>query len=293
VPWVQAHIRVPRSRTGLAEALLEALGALSVTLEDAADQPLLEPGPGQTPVWDATVVTGLFDADVDPDALSRALREGMGETAGRIGVDRLDDQPWERAWLDHFQPMRFGHRLWICPHGQSPPADAADPVVLHLDPGLAFGTGTHPTTALCLEWLDRIDLRGKTVVDFGCGSGILGIAALLLGAARVWAIDHDPQAVAATRDNARANGVDQPLEAGLSDAPAPQPADVVLANILAGTLIDLSPLLVDRVAPGGALVLSGILRNQADAVMKAFHPRIDWHPPRVLNDWVLLWGTKT
>jgi ribosomal protein L11 methyltransferase len=292
MPWVQAHIRVPRAHSGRAEALLETLGALSVTLEDAADQPLLEPKPGETPLWDTTVVTGLFDAAVDTGTLNRALDQGMDGLASEIRVDTLEDQPWERAWMDHFHPMRFGKRLWICPHGQSLPEDAVEPVVLHLDPGLAFGTGTHPTTALCLEWLDGTNLRGKSVVDFGCGSGVLGIAALLLGARQVFAVDHDPQAVRATLDNARDNGVADRLTACLPGAAPGEVADLVLANILAGTLIELAGPLCDSVKPGGALVLSGILDDQADAVAAAFSPRIAFRPIARQDGWVLLWGIR-
>jgi len=293
MPWVQAHIRVPSTHAGRAEVLLETLGALSVTLEDAANQPLLEPKPGETPLWDTTVVTGLYDAATDTRALTRAIDQGMDGLATEIRIDTLEDQLWERAWMDHFHAMRFGKRLWICPHGQTLPEDAQEPVVLHLDPGLAFGTGTHPTTALCLEWLDGADLHGKSVVDFGCGSGVLGIAALLLGASRVVAVDHDPQAVRATRDNARDNGVSDRLIACLPAEDPWQTADVVLANILAGTLIELSTLLVEAVKPSGYLVLSGILGSQAAAVMEAFRPHIAFQPIVTLDDWVLLWGTKS
>ncbi len=199
--------------------------------------------------------------------------------AAACALEWLDDRDWERAWMDHFHPMRFGRRLWICPTGGE--VTQTDAVIVDLDPGLAFGTGTHPTTALCLEWLDGHDLHGRTVIDFGCGSGVLAIAALKLGAARAIAVDHDPQAVLATRDNAARNGVADRIEVLHSDDFQAGQADLVMANILANILIDLAPTIAGLVAPGGDLVMSGILRDQADAVAQAYAETLhfeSWQP---------------
>lgn len=293
MPWLQVHIYVERAHTARAETLLEALGALSVTLEDAADQPLLEPAPGETPVWEEACVTGLFDARLEAHNLTAAICQGMEGTAAKVTLEPLPDQPWERAWLEHFRPMRFGRRLWVCPQEQNIPAgQQTDAVVLRLDPGLAFGTGSHATTALCLEWLDSADLVHKRVVDYGCGSGILAIAAALLGAASVVAIDHDPQALLATRDNALVNGVSASIHVTDDSEGVGAPADVVLANILASTLVELADSILNLVRPGGQLVLSGILEEQAATVVAAYHPHIHFAPPEVQEGWVLLTGTR-
>lgn len=265
--WGQVHVTT-RDSDAVEDALLE-LGALSVTLADAADAPVLEPAPGETPLWPELIVTGLFEADQDLEAVREALRDqGLAEAA-QIRLERLGERCWERAWLDDFAPMRFGHRLWVSPH-EAEPVWPADAVVLRMDPGLAFGTGTHPTTRLCLEWLDQADLRGAHVIDYGCGSGVLAVAAALLGAASVQAYDIDPQAITATRDNARANGVEDRISLLPPDQPPHTAADIVLANILAGTLITLAKPITTLVKPGGCLVMSGILSEQAQSVTDAY-----------------------
>lgn len=290
MPWLQIHLTVDKSQAPLIELLFENLGAEAVSLGDAGDEPMLEPGPGETPLWQATRVTGLFAGDSDPDALRSAIDQALStDTSRSLTLERLADRDWERAWLDQFQPMRFGRRLWICPSGHQ--VDAPDAVVVDLDPGLAFGTGTHPTTALCLGWLDAFDLHGKTVIDFGCGSGVLAIAALKLGAAQAIAVDHDPQAVIATRDNAIRNGVADRLEVLHSDDFGSPQADLVLANILANVLIELAPQIGALVAPGGRLALSGILAEQADEVARAYAGAIDFGEPRLYDGWALLQGT--
>jgi ribosomal protein L11 methyltransferase len=266
--WLQAHVHTDSAHAAQVEAALAAAGALSVTLLDAADEPVLEPAPGEAPLWAQIRVTGLFDGAADADGL-RATLDAALDGGGALHIEPLQDQVWERAWLEHFRPMRFGRRLWVIPGGQT--ADLADgDVAVELDPGLAFGTGTHATTALCLDWLDSRDLAGRRVIDVGCGSGILAIAALKLGAAGAVAIDHDPQALLATRENAARNGVADRLTILGADAPPPEPADVVVANILAGTLIELAPQIVAMVRPGGLLALSGILAEQASDVGAAY-----------------------
>jgi ribosomal protein L11 methyltransferase len=289
--WLQAHLTIDKSRAPLIELLFENLGAVAVTLGDAGDEPMLEPGPGETPLWQATRISGLFEGDTHVDALRSAINQALNTDSSRsLTLERLEDRDWERAWMDQFHPMRFGERLWIRPGGQK--IDQDDAVIIDLDPGLAFGTGTHQTTALCLTWLDAHEVRGKTVIDFGCGSGVLAIAALKLGALRAIAIDHDPQAVLATRENAERNRVADRIEVLHSDDFTARTADIVMANILANILTDLSPKILGLVNPGGRLVMSGILRAQAKAVTRAYADHIEFEPPQTRDDWVLLHGRR-
>ena len=291
MPWLQAQLTVDKGRAPLIELLFENLGAVAVTMEDAGDEPMLEPAPGETPLWQATRITGLFEGDTDADSLRSTINQALAADVSRhLVLERLADQDWERAWMDQFHPMQFGRRLWIRPSGST--ITQPDAVIVDLDPGLAFGTGTHPTTALCLHWLDGQDLHGRTVIDFGCGSGVLGIAALKLGAARVVAVDHDPQAVLATRDNAARNAVDDRIEVLHSDGFADHNADLVMANILANVLITLAPKIQRLVKPGGTLVMSGVLQAQADDVMRAYADSLDFRAIQTQDDWVLLHGSK-
>jgi ribosomal protein L11 methyltransferase len=274
------------------ERLFEELGALCVTLGDAANQPLLEPEPGQSPVWQQTRVTGLFAADQDPDLLRSRISLALdSELTRRLQLELLEERVWERAWLDDFHPMQFGQRLWVCPTGQLPTGEG-EAVVVTLDPGLAFGTGTHPTTELCLRWLDGAELSAKKVIDFGCGSGILAVAALKLGAQQVLAIDHDPQALDATRANGEKNGVSDHLLVANPETLPDQPVDLLVANILAGTLIELEPLLATLTRPGGSIILSGILSDQAAEVSQAFTLDFIMGPAQQNQDWVLLEGRR-
>lgn len=290
--WLQVHIPSTAARAEAVEDALLALGAQAVTLADAADQPLFEPPPGATPLWQETIVSALFDAETDTDALLAGLTAQLGAAPADYRMEQLADQAWERAWMDDFKPMQFGERLWIVPSWAEPMS--GDAVNLRLDPGLAFGTGTHETTAMCLRWLDGADLTGKTVLDFGCGSGVLAIAALLLGAERALACDIDPQALMATRENAALNGVAHRLDACLPEE-LPQHAtfDLVIANILAGPLVELAPQLLGHCAPGGELVLSGILAEQADAVEAAYTPTLRFAPRARDGDWVRLAGRRS
>jgi ribosomal protein L11 methyltransferase len=289
--WIQVHITSNKEEAPLIELLLENLGALSVTLEDAGEEPLLEPKPGDSPLWQATRISGLFPGDRDQEQLDYAIRSSLAGGANiDLRMEPLADQAWERAWMDSFQPMRFGQRLWVCPDGLLP--DDPQAVVVELDPGLAFGTGTHATTALCLEWLDGADLTGTQIMDFGCGSGILAIAALRLGAGQAIAVDHDPQALQATRDNGEKNGVLEKLGIYRTQQIPDVQSDILLANILAGTLIDLEPVLSTKVRSGGKIVLSGILREQAEEVIRTYQNRFHMAPPRELDGWILLHGTR-
>ncbi|MCQ6261117.1 50S ribosomal protein L11 methyltransferase [Alcanivorax sp. MM125-6] len=288
--WQQLHIATDPDHADAFQDALENLGAAAVTLTDGADQPVFEPPPGARPLWNTTVVTALFGDDADPEALLAALAE-QGLKPADHRVETLADQAWERAWMDDFQPMRFGQRLWIVPSWSEAPDVGA--VNLKLDPGLAFGTGTHDTTALCLEWLDGADLNGRQVLDFGCGSGVLAIAALLLGAERALGTDIDPQALTASADNATANGVADGLTlCQPNDMPAGFQCDLLVANILAGPLIELADTLAGYCRTGAPMALSGILADQAQAVRDAYAPWFDLGPTRQRGDWVRIDGVR-
>lgn len=279
------------------EDALFALGATSVTLADAADDPVLEPAPGMTPLWPTVRIEALFDEATDPVVVLAGLQSMLDDPLPVHRFSVLGDRTWEREWLKDFRPMRFGRRLWVCPGGQRPTEAALQdsgpaPVILELDPGLAFGTGTHPTTALCLEWLDGIDLVDRSVIDYGCGSGILAVAALKLGAASAIGVDIDPQALTASRENADRNHVAGRLTLLAVDEPLTAQADILLANILAGPLLALASQLKDRVVPGGRVALSGILAEQAEAVAERYAPWFDMKPATLQDGWVRLDGVR-
>jgi len=273
------------------EAVLLRHGAQSVTLSDAGDLPILEPLPGETPLWIDTKITALFDAATDLSKLETDLLHSLAlTTLPPHHIEDLEDRVWEREWLNDFAPMRFGQRLWVVPGDD--PAPVEYEVIVRLDPGLAFGTGTHPTTALCLEWLDGIDLTDKTVLDFGCGSGILSIAACKLGAKFVEGIDIDLQAVTASRQNALRNTVGEQFVAGVSRRDESEQFDIVVANILAGTLVDNAASISTWLKPGGLIALSGILETQVDYVQTAFNDSIDFAPPMIRDNWACLSGVR-
>lgn len=293
--WVQLHIQSDPEHAELLEDLLLEAGAEAVSMEDSADDPLYEPERGTTPLWESTRVTGLFDADSDLDGIRQNLREAwhakFQKELGDIDVELLEDREWTRAWMDDFQPERFGERLWICPSWHEPPDPEA--INIMLDPGLAFGSGTHATTRLCLEWLERNDVRNCDVVDYGCGSGILGLAALKLGARHVTGVDNDPQALDASRDNARGNGIaDNALSLYLAEEAPLTQCHVMLANILAQPLLSLAPTLARQVVPGGWIVLSGIMAHQCEAVSDRYARWFTMEPPEISNGWVRLTGLR-
>jgi ribosomal protein L11 methyltransferase len=273
------------------EAALLDVGASSITFVDGGDEPVLEPKPGEVRLWSDTRVRALFqessDAALNLQRLAAALGPQVTDTAR---VRAVEDQVWERAWLAGWKSMRFGRRLWVCPRDAEAPQDS-EAVVVRLDPGLAFGTGTHPTTALCLQILDSLELTGRTIIDYGCGSGILGIAALKMGAASVTAVDLDPQALLATRDNANRNGVAlqmtvQGVEAQLHTA------FCVVANILAGPLIELGPTLTAACERGGILLLSGLLKTQAYAVKAAYASGFDMVQVVEREEWCCIYARR-
>lgn len=284
-------LTVPGTRAESVEALLLELGALSTSMEDAGDHALLEPLPGETPVWPEALVSGLFDDNTESACVTLSLCTRLGIAPDAVAREDVLERDWVRAWMDDFRPMRFGERVWIVPTGYEPPDPGA--VNLLLDPGLAFGSGTHPTTALCLQWLDAHPPQDATVIDYGCGSGVLAIAALRLGARRCIGVDLDPQALVATRDNARRNGIpDDALPVCLPEDLNAEPADLVLANILSGPLVELAPALSRLVRPGGQLILSGLLAEQAQTVSAAYGDGFRMEHPEHRGGWVLLAGTR-
>jgi ribosomal protein L11 methyltransferase len=288
--WIQINTVVPEA---LAEVLSDALinsGAVSVTFEDAKDEPIFEPPLGETPIWPNTKVIGLFDAETDAKAVIQNLVSTLPElNAEEFKVEALEDKDWVRAWMDQFKPMPFGEKLWIVPSWHEPPE--SDAINLKLDPGMAFGTGTHPTTALCLTWLDQNPPKDKEVVDYGCGSGILALAAEKLGAKSVKGTDIDPQAITASEQNAERN--EAHIEFKLVKEFQSEPVDLVLANILAGPLKELAPVFQSLVKPGGTLVLSGLLTSQAEELQthyQAFGFDLDTFEQQ--EEWGLLAGKK-
>jgi len=293
MPWIQIKLNATSENAEqIGDMLMEEAGALSITFLDAHDTPVFEPLPGETRLWGDTDILALFDAQADTNFIIQQIKSSnMLEQDFAYKVEQLEDKDWEREWMDNFHPMKFGERLWICPSWRDIPEP--DAVNVMLDPGLAFGTGTHPTTALCLEWLEGLDLSGKTVIDFGCGSGILAIAAIKLGAKQVIGIDIDPQALLASQDNAQRNGVADKLEVYLpKDQPEHLLADVVVANILAGPLRELSPIIKSLVKPEGHLAMSGVLDTQAEDVASYYHQDFKLDPTKELNEWCLIAGCK-
>jgi ribosomal protein L11 methyltransferase len=303
MPFLQLTLCVGSADPEPFEDALLGAGALSITLEDAEDNPVLEPAPGTTPLWPSVRIKALFDIASDPLVIEALLQAQLPSALPALEFERLDDRPWEREWLKDFRPMRFGERLWICPDGQRPDDTApsgskptthrsSPAVFIDLDPGLAFGTGTHPTTALCLTWLDGAELHGKTVIDYGCGSGILAIGALKLGAAAALAVDIDPQAILATKENAARNDVADRIEACTVPEMDARPADIVLANILAEPLMTLAATLATLVKPGGRIVLSGLLTEQATQVAAQYATWFHIAPVSVRDGWARIDGTR-
>jgi len=290
MPWLQLKIQTDQQHVDSISEQLTEFGSLSVTFEDAADQPLFEPPPGETPLWSDTLITGLFEAETDIESIRQQLSELYCEHITAMRSEILEDKDWVREWMEHYKPMHFGHDLWIVPSHHSPPNPGANNILL--DPGLAFGTGTHPTTAMCLGWLAEHPPANQTVIDYGCGSGILAIAAAKLGAAKVFAIDNDPQALQATHANADNNKVLTNIVCGGIEQPIPEPADCLVANILAGPLISLAELFSEICRPGGTIALSGILQEQAEMVSQAYAEQFVLEEIQQQGDWVLLSGYR-
>ncbi|WP_299979854.1 50S ribosomal protein L11 methyltransferase [uncultured Pseudoteredinibacter sp.] len=287
MPWLQFKIDSDRNQAEAIEDLMLATGAVSVTLQDNADQPILEPALGETPLWQETRVTGLYEATVDTEAIAKNFSQQ--NVTGRW--EQLEDKDWEREWMKNYHPIKCADNFWICPSWIEPPEPEA--INLMLDPGLAFGTGTHPTTFLCLQWLAQQDIEKQSVIDYGCGSGILAIGALLKGADSAIGVDIDPQALIATRENTERNHLPKDSITVFLPNKCPQePADLMLANILAGPLAELAPSLSSLTKLGGKLCLSGILHNQAEVVMQAYRPWFNFAEPQQREEWVCLTATK-
>ena len=293
MPWLELSLTHQRRDAERVERALQNAGALSVTQLDAGEQPILEPKPGETPLWREIQALALFPADADRRGLIEVLYELLPWLSpGQVAFREVEDADWTRAWMDQYRPMRFGRRLWIYPSTVEPPEDP-EAVVVRLDPGLAFGTGTHATTALCLEWLDGLELAGSSVLDVGCGSGVLAIAALKLGARVAHGVDLDPQALLASRANAESNGVDDRLSLAESlDGVSEDPYGFVVANILAGALDELAPEICAALAPGGGLALSGILESQTAEVVSRYEPWCDQLQASARDGWVLVPGRR-
>ncbi|WP_454666285.1 50S ribosomal protein L11 methyltransferase [Acinetobacter calcoaceticus] len=277
--WLQIHITVDQAQVEFTETLLMSLGAVSVTLDDAEDQALLEPLPGETPLWNKVIVTGIYQQDeqdpIDVDTLEAFLKAQLPNVPMRHA--ELEDQVWERSWMDYYEPIQIGEKFWIVPEWLEPPE--ADATNIKLDPGLAFGTGNHASTFLCLQWLGKTDVKDKIVIDYGCGSGILGVAALLLGAKKVYATDIDPQAVLATKQNAELNGVLDRLYVGLPEEFnqefGSQQADVLVANILAGPLMALASEFAKLLKSEGEFALAGVIEEQVADVSDVYSEFFD------------------
>ncbi len=288
--WHQISVTTNKQQASQLSDFFSNLGAVSVTYMDAEDEPVYEPTPGETKIWRNTRVIALFELDIEPELVKLLVFKQFPETTlSDWKQEMIEDQVWERAWLEHFKPIKFADKLWVCPTGQE--IQQQDTVCMTLDPGLAFGTGTHPTTALCLEWLASHDVKGKTVIDYGCGSGILAVAALLLGAREAYCVDIDPQALEATQSNAEKNQVQQNIHCYLPEQFPTMQADIVIANILAQPLIELSENIAKLVNTNGSLVLSGILNEQADSVISAYQKlELQFAAPISQDDWCRLDG---
>ncbi|MEI5640532.1 MULTISPECIES: 50S ribosomal protein L11 methyltransferase [unclassified Pseudoalteromonas] len=287
--WIQIRIDADKADADALSDLLMDVGCPSVTFMDSQNNPVYEPKPGEVILWPETTVIGLFDASHDMQAVVDYL-QALHDKSLKYKLEQLEDKDWEREWMDNFHPIKFGERLWICPSWRDIPEP--DAVNVLLDPGLAFGTGTHATTALCLQWLEQQDLSGKTVVDFGCGSGILGIAAIKLGAERVIGIDIDPQALLASRDNAVRNGVAEQLEVYLPENQPQFTADIVVANILAQPLRELHQVILGFLGEHGKIAMSGILAEQAQSVADVYAPFLNLDEVAQEGEWTRVSGVK-
>ncbi|WP_133405349.1 50S ribosomal protein L11 methyltransferase [Parashewanella tropica] len=290
--WIQLRFHSDKEHAETLGDWLMEQGSLSITLEDGQDQPIFEPKLGETPLWNDTIVIALFEADWDLNPIVTEM-QAMPEFNGKLNykIEQIEDKDWVREWMDNFHPIQFGKRLWICPSWRDIPDPDAINVIL--DPGLAFGTGTHPTTALCLEWLDGLDLAQSDVIDFGCGSGILAVAALKLGAKAVTGIDIDYQAIEASKANAERNDCAEQLSLYLPEqTPADLKADVLVANILAGPLRELAPQIASHVKQGGKLALSGLLKEQAIELAEHYSQWFEMDEPAHKEDWSRLTGIR-
>jgi len=291
MPWLQLKFETHPEQAERLSDLMTATGASAVTMQDAADQPLFEPPPGATPLWQQILISGLFEADANIEKILADITQALGDIPLPVWtLNPLEDKDWVRAWMDDYQPMCFDNGLWIVPSTFTPPDP--DAVNILLDPGLAFGTGTHPTTAMCLRWLGAHPPMNQSVIDYGCGSGILAIAACRLGANSALAVDNDPQALLATRDNAQLNQVADKIQVYLPDECPSTQVPLLLANILAGPLHTLARQFAQRVLTTGHIVLSGIIDSQAEDLIQQYSPWFEMEIYRQEEEWICLQGKR-
>ncbi len=292
MPWWQLSVSCEAAELVTVESLMLEQGSLSISISDARDEPIFEPLPGETPLWSHSVITGLFEAAVSAEDLTQSLSSVLPDhLVASLRCQALEDEDWKNSYQHHFNPLQVGSALWIVPSWHQPPDP--DAVNITLDPGMAFGTGGHATTALCLGWLGEHSINNFEVIDFGCGSGILGIAALKLGARRVQAVDIDPQALTATRENCRINEIDDSaIMIGQPDELDQLPVDLLMANILCQPLIDLKQQLSALVKPGGKILLSGILKEQVETLQSVYQEYFQLDPAETMDDWARLTGTR-
>lgn len=290
--WWQFSLNCQASELEQVEALMQELGALSISLRDAGDEPIYEPLPGDNPVWQESIVTATFGSDLDPGLLRQQLTMGLPRhLAGEIRQEKLEEQSWEQAYRQHFQPLQCAPDLWIVPSWLEPPVPEA--TVIRLDPGLAFGTGSHPTTSLCLAWLGANKIKDRRVIDFGCGSGILAIAAIKLGAKQVTAVDIDEQALIACQSNMEANAIgSEQIQVCQPENLTTTATDLLVANILAGPLVELAPRFASLVRPGGQILLSGILKTQLEEIQSRYQVFFDLDPASYRDEWVCVSGYR-
>ncbi len=293
MPWWQLSVGCLADELESVENLMLDQGAQSISISDARDEPIFEPLPGQTPLWSHSIITGLFDDGHTAENLMQTISSVLPRhLLASLRCQRLEDEDWQNSYQQHFNPIQVSERLWIVPSWHQPPDAGA--VNITLDPGMAFGTGTHPTTALCLQWLGDPQVASWDVIDFGCGSGILAIAAIKLGASHVQAVDIDPQAILATLENCRTNDIKESLiDVGLPTQLADRQVDLLIANILCQPLIDLHEQLTNLVKPGGKILLSGILKTQLDTLQSVYQKYFELDPPECSGDWARLSGTRS
>ncbi len=290
--WLQIVCETSSEHSDTIETVMEEENALSITYQDAEDNPVLEPLPGETPLWKTLIITALFNADKDLRSLKSTLENNKQDwDIKSITLERVEDQDWERVWMKDFHPMKFGNNLWIYPSNYEIPDDSS--IKIHLDPGLAFGTGTHPTTALCLEWLDYNPPNNLTVIDYGCGSGILAVAAAKLGAKHIIATDIDPQGLIATEENMQRNNISKETITYYLPENCPQePVDLILANILCGPLLELYPVISSLTKPKGVLVISGLLAEQESQLIETYSAGFNNFKVSKMDDWIRISATR-
>ena len=290
--WLQISFQIEKSQADLISEVLTGLGSLSITFSDALDDAIYEPPVGQTPLWDNVKVNALFSTDINQEDIEASIFEICNVNALTSFI--LKDRVWEDECKKDFHSMKFGENLWVCPSWESQSELPSDAIIINMDPGLAFGTGSHQTTSLCLEYLDDNPPKNIDVIDFGCGTGILAIAAAKLGASRVLAIDNDPQAIISSKDNIINNQCERIIKTiHLKDEIDFEGCDLLVANILTNPLIELAPSFAALVNPDGEILLSGILKKQVDRVVGCYSEYFTNFEVSNIDEWSRVTGTRT